>query len=119
MRNAPTSLISGTASGTVTTIGIDCSQIYAFSMHGIWTAGGTGSIVIQASNDNVVDTIGSNQASGVTNWSPIASGTIAVSGAGNSIVNFDGIAYHWVRAQYTAAGGTAGTMTLNFFSKGT
>ncbi len=118
MRNAPIALISGTAAGTVTSNGIDVSQIYAYSMHGIWTAGGTGSIVIQASNDNVPDAIATNQGSGVVNWTPIASGTMAVSGSGASLLNFDGIGYHWVRAQFVASGGTAGTMTLNFYSKG-
>lgn len=118
MRNAPVALISGTASGTVTSNGIDLSQIYAYSVHGVWTAGGTGSIVLQGSNDNVIDALATNQGSNVVNWTAVPGGTVAVSGSGSTLLNFDGIGYHWVRAQYTAAGGTAGTMTLNFFSKG-
>ena len=120
MKNSPVALINqANASGTVTSGGIFIGNTYTYSLHGFWGAGGTGSIVVQASNDDVALGQGTASASQlVTNWAPIPSGTIAVSGAGSTILNFDGVGYAWLRAVYTATGGTATTMALNYFGKG-
>lgn len=121
MKNAPIQLFNSVAaSGSVNSPGIYLANMYVYSMHGIWGAGGTGSIVIQASNDDVPFNInGTSSSSNVVNWAPIAGGTMTVSGAGSSLLNFDGIGYLWVRAAFVTTGGTSATVVLNYFGKGT
>lgn len=119
MKNAPIPLIATTAAaGTITSPGVYIANVYVYSLHGYWGSGGTGSIVVQVSNDDVpVASSGTNPSANVVNWTPVDSGTLAVSGAGNIMANFNGVGYSWVRSVYTAVGGTA-AMNLNYFGKG-
>lgn len=119
MKNAPIALINtAAASGTVSSNGIYLANIIDFSIHAYSGAGGTGSIVIQVSNDNVIPNGTSpNAASNVVNWTPVASGTISISGTGSSMLNFADAGYLWMRAVYTASGGTS-ALNVNYFGKG-
>lgn len=125
MRMTPKNLIAAAnaaSAGTVTSVGLDMGQIYTFSIHLIANGGGaagTGSIVIQGSNDLVQDTNGtsSNPAGLVTNWSSISGGTLAINDATSVISSFNAQGIKWLRVRQIATGGTV-TAVVNFFGQG-
>lgn len=121
MRSDPVRVLTaGNIASTLQTSGIYLDQLYACSFHCIWTGGGAaGTLSVQGSNDNVLVTAGTNASAGVTNWTTLtAYGTAAVSGAGSVIFDIPYTGVRWVRVNFTATGGSAGSMTVNFNGKG-
>ena len=74
----------------------------SMSIQSVSTADGVGTIKVQVSNDSVKDS--------PTNWTDLASATIAVTAASTLILAKTEVCYQWIRLVYTK---TSGTGTLN------
>lgn len=86
-------------------------QIYGLSFQAVATGSPVGSFAIQLSNDLT------DKKADVTNWTTYAASAAAVSAAGNTFINYDGVHAKWARLIYTATSGT-GTATVIYFGKG-
>jgi hypothetical protein len=86
-------------------------QIYGLSFQAVATGSPVGSFAIQLSNDLT------DSKSAVTNWTTYTASAAAVSAAGNTFINYDGVHAKWARLIYTATSGT-GSASVIYFGKG-
>lgn len=94
---------------------IDASQVYSATVQGVVTGSASaGALKLQGSNDAPYDM---NSAVPVaspwapTNWSDIASATIAISGAGTIIIPVTSICHQWLRVVQTQTAAVVQTVT--------
>jgi hypothetical protein len=86
-------------------------QIYGLSFQAVSTGAPVGSFAIQLSNDLT------DRKDEVVNWTTYTASAAAVSAAGNTFINYDGVHAKWARLIYTATSGT-GAATVIYFGKG-
>lgn len=89
---------------------IPAQFIVAISVHNTSTGLSTGTIKVQASNDapGPVDT---NGKAAPASWVDIASQTVAITAASQTLIPKFDTAYTWLRIVYTHNNGSAGTIT--------
>lgn len=93
-----TTAISAVSMGTdITSSSINVDEAYHAAVHWVYASGAapTGSLIIQASNDN-------------TNWFVVS--TTAITDNGNTLINLPSIGYSWLRLFWDYTSGT-GTLT--------
>lgn len=100
MKYAPIVAIASQAAATVNGTAIPAQDLLYVSAQAVSTGGAAGTLKFQASNDNPVS--GSGQVP--TNWSDIASASVAVSGAGSFLIPSLSLCYQWIRVVYTNTG---------------
>ena len=112
MRQVNQNIIPVQSAATVTTAAIPALNLfYASAQIAATGAGAAGTLVMQASNDDLT------AANAVpVNWSNIPSATIAVSGAGAFLIPKIELSYQWVRLVYTNSG--TGTISVVFKALG-
>jgi hypothetical protein len=92
------------SAATINSAGQDIQNVPLGAIHAVWTGAPVGTIIVQASADLT------STAASVVNWTTVSGSTVAVSGAGDVMINFSNVGYKWMRLQYTK---TSGTGTLN------
>src|SRR4051812_44891043 len=93
---------------TVNSGAVNVTQCFAASFQSVATVDGAGTVKVQFSNDPA----GLNSPA-PTNWSDIASATMAISGSSGvvGLAKID-LCYNWVRVVFTASGGTTGALSV-------
>lgn len=109
MRQVNDNIIPVQAAATVTTAAISALNLFYCSAQIAVTGSGAGTLIIQASNDDI-------QNGPPVNWSAIPSATVAVSGAGAYLIPKTEICYQFVRLVYTNSG--TGTISVVFKALG-
>lgn len=99
------------ASKNESSILIDSNQLLKISAQVVMTGNAAGTVKFQASND-FVQGVALGSGAVPTNWSDIASQTVAVSAGGVFLIPQFELSYRWLRVQYVFASGT-GTVTVN------
>lgn len=100
-------------------ITIDASQVVSASAQAVVTGTSTGTFKFQSSNDvAALCTTDSNGKQQPTNWSDIASQTVAVAGAGVIVIPKFDCCYQWIRTVFVHANAAAGTISANVNTKG-
>lgn len=97
LTNSKQILTAGDMSGDLTSVSYDLQEKSLAAMQAVYTGAPTGSLQIQGSNDNV-------------NWSSVGS-PVAISAAGNTLVNLGLVGFQFMRAFYDFTSGT-GALTL-------
>lgn len=94
------------------------NMIFGYSIQAVITGTPTGSVRLQASNDQFVEIEPGNNPPIV--WTDISGSTFTVTAAGNEMWNVSDVGYTWVRIAYTdTSGGTsAAVMNANVNIKG-
>lgn len=114
--NTVTILNATTMAGTTKVISsiVPLSNIYCMAYQYI-SAGttGAGSLQFYVSLDEGLN----EQGDGVVNWAVLDSAITIPGTIGTTVVNKDGIAYRWLKAEYTPNNGT-GTLTVKVSVKG-
>lgn len=87
---------AGNMGGNLTSVTLDVSEIRQMGIQEIYSGSPTGSLVIQSSNDG-------------SNW--FTEDTNSISSSGNKMVKLTNIGYKYIRATYTASGGS-GSLTI-------
>jgi hypothetical protein len=103
--------ISGNMATTITSLYQNIDEGVSFSVQASYTGSPVGTIQLQASNDVVL-----SSAQSPTNWTPIPKSVVAITTAGNYMVNYDLPAFTWIQLVYTPISGT-GTMYANLNTK--
>lgn len=86
-------------------------HICNFAIQLVFTGSPVGTLRIQASADSGTPDGGlSPQANGVTNWTDITASDVAITTAGNTMINVQNAGYNWVRLVYVSTSGT-GSLT--------
>lgn len=107
MRQINDNIVPATTAATITTAAIPSLNLLYCSAQITTTGAGAGTLIIQASDDYVVE------AGAVpTNWSPIPSATVTVTGNGSFLIPKIDLCYEYVRLAYTNTG--TGTMSIVF-----
>jgi len=122
MREAPFPLWTNVAlpasGGPVVTTPVLLENIFGFSIQIVWTGTPVGVFTIQGSNDLGFKNLQTGAVTGVTNWTPLTSGTISAAGsAANGMFNDVGAYFRWVQISYAPTSGT-GTASANMQIKG-
>lgn len=113
MRQENIQIIPLQAASTVTSEPIDSRNLLYCSVQMAATGSAAGTLVLQASNDIAgADGVPGPQ----SNWSPIPSATVSVSGAGAYMIPKTDLCYQWVRVVYTNSG--TGTISAVFKALG-
>jgi len=89
----------------------DLNQMAMYALQAVYTGSPNGTILVQASCDNVP------LASSVVNWTTIANSSVNISSAGSSSWNYSLIGYRWVQVVYTFSSGS-GTLNVTLNAKG-
>lgn len=111
MRQINDNIIPVQTAATITSAAIPALNLFYASAQIAVTGAGAGTLVLQASNDD------SQAANFVpTNWSPIPSATVTVTGAGAFLIPKTDLCYQWVRLVYTNTG--TGTISVVFKALG-
>ena len=79
-------------------------QIFGYSVQAVYTGSPTGTLKLQASNDN-------------TSYVDIADSSNSITGAGETMWNVTSANYAYVKVVYTASSGS-GSLTVKFFGRG-
>lgn len=111
-----TLLTAGDASGSLTSGPLLLAYAFGYAVQGTFTGTPAGTFLLQGSNDPVPNAQFVETAP--TNWSVIAGSSTAISTSGTVLINAQGTYYNWVRAVFTATGGSAGTLTVIGNTKG-
>lgn len=98
---------------TATSNAVHLSHISQYAVQIVTSGSPTGVFKIQVSCD-----LGRTNGSVPTNWSDLASATMAVSAAGISFINLVDAGYSWFRVVYTKTSGTGAITSARFHSKG-
>lgn len=86
-------------------------HICNFAIQLVFTGSPVGTLRIQASADSGTPDGGTSpQASGVSNWTDITASDVAITTAGNAMINVQNAGYNWVRLVYVSTSGT-GSLT--------
>ena len=85
-------------------------SIVLYSLQLVCTGAVTGSFKLEASNDDVDLEDYANGGKSPTNWSTVASSSVAIVAAGDVLYTVSEVPYRWVRVVYTNSGG-AGSLT--------
>ncbi len=85
-------------------------NIVLYSIQLVFTGAVTGAFRLQASNDDIDFEDYVNGAKSPTNWSDVASSTVAIVAAGDVLYTVSDVSYRWVRFVYANSGG-AGSLT--------
>lgn len=94
-------------------------HICNFAIQLVFTGTPVGTLRIQGSADAGQPDGGlSPQASGVTNWTDITSSDIAITTAGNAMINVQNAGYNWVRLVYVSTSGTGSLTSARINVKG-
>jgi hypothetical protein len=83
-------------------------HIIDYSVQCVFTGSPVGSFYLQVSNDFG---IGQNDWANAIHWTNVPSSSIAVSAAGDFVINVQNSGYNWARLVYTATSGS-GTITF-------
>jgi len=83
-------------------------NLFKASVQMVCTGAAAGTLVLQASNDDLTTLPGSAQVP--TNWTNIPSATVSISGAGTYLIPATDICYQYIRASYTNSG--SGTIAV-------
>lgn len=97
---------------------IDASQIQYVSAQCVSTGSSTGTVNIQASNDETpaVDSAG-NPAP--THWTNVPTvGTVTIAAGSVTLIPVFLIGYRWIRSDYVHNNGAAGTITVSLTTQG-
>src|SRR5271165_5923172 len=111
------------SAGDMTTIlhssPLELAYAFGYSIQGTYSGSPVGTLILEGSNDvPTPQDANFNLASFVpTNWTTIASSTIAISGPDAILYNFSGAFYRYVRATYTPISGS-GALTIVGNTKG-
>lgn len=109
MRQENIHIIPVQAAATVTTAAIDSRNLFACSAQITATGAGAGTLIIQASDDDIPN-------GPPVNWSPIPLATITVSAAGAFLIPRTELCYQYVRLVFTNTG--TGTISVVFKALG-
>lgn len=88
------------------------SDIYGFCIQAVITGTPTGTLKLQASNDPFKYVVNGGVQT-PTHWTDIADSSFSVVAAGNTVWNYNGAFYTFVRVVYTDASSGASTAVLN------
>lgn len=111
MREVNQNIIPVQAAATITTIAVRAQNLFYVSVQVSSTGAGAGTLKLQASNDQPVQ---SNVVP--TNWSDVPTASVAVSGAGAFLIPKTDLCYEWIRLVYTNSG--TGTISAVFKALG-
>jgi len=111
MRQVNDNIIPVQAAATVTSAAIPALNLFCCSAQIAVTGAGAGTLVLQASDDD-----GHAANFTPTNWSPIPSATVTVTGSGAFLIPYTLLCYQWVRLVYTNTG--TGTISIIFKALG-
>lgn len=84
-------------------------QISSTNIHCIYTGTPSGTLVLQASNDDVPKTQ-------IANWTDISGSSVAIAAAGDTMYNNPYSIYKWIRVKYTRTAST-GSMDCYYMGK--
>jgi hypothetical protein len=102
------SAVTTTANGTA----IPTYLVYGASCQAVATGTIAGTLKLQVSNDPASGNVTP------TNWTDLSGATVPITGtAGTFLIPYQQLCYQWVRAVFTASGGT-GTLTANMTMQG-
>ena len=110
MRQVNENIIPLQAAASITSAAIPALNLFYCSAQIAATGASAGTLVIQASNDDFVN------GNPPTNWSPIPTATVTVTGSGAYLIPKIDLCYQWVRLAYTNTG--AGTISVVFKALG-
>jgi hypothetical protein len=111
MRPLNDNIILSQTAATITTAAIPALNLFSCSAQITSTGSGSGTLIIQASNDDPT-----SPTMPPTNWSPIPSATVTVTGAGAFLIPKTDLCYQYVRLVYTNTG--TGTISVVFKALG-
>jgi len=112
MRQVHIQALASQTAATVNSAAIPAMNLFYCSAQIAATGSAAGTLVIQASNDDL-----SGEPTLVpTNWSSIATATVSVAGAGAYLIPTITLCYQYVRVSYTNTG--AGTIAVTFKALG-
>lgn len=109
MRQENIHIIPVQAAASVTTAAIDARNLFACSAQLTATGAGGGTLIIQASDDDIPN-------GPPVNWSPIPLATITVTSAGAFLIPRTELCYQYVRLVFTNTG--TGTISAVFKALG-
>lgn len=98
------------AGGTMPGAAVDSADLVRCTVQAVVTGSPVGSLVVQASNDNVTGATADKAAAAATNWTAIPGAAVAVNGAGTYLIPVVELAYRAIRVAYVPTSGT-GTLT--------
>lgn len=105
------------AAASFNSVAVDSSYLVASSLQAVVTGTSTGTLTYQVSNDSPdMCTTSSTGALVPTNWTPLTSQTVSVTGAGNFLIPKFDTSYRWMRIAYVATNAAAGTIRANMQS---
>lgn len=96
---------------------IPALQLIMASAQAVVTGTSTGTLNIQASNDQPSG-VDANGLPVVSHWSNISGATIAIAGAGNYLIPKIDVCYAWIRADFVHANSASGTISVNVQTSG-
>lgn len=103
---------------SITSDTINLENILYLAIQAIWTGTPTGTIKLQGSCDTGTTIAGNTEGAGVSNWTDIASATLAPGGSASSgFIELKETGMKWARLVYTRSGGS-GALTARFNAKG-
>jgi hypothetical protein len=108
MRQLNDNVLPTQAAATINSSAILSLNMFYASAQIVCTGAAAGTLVIQASNDDLTTTPASNQLP--VNWSNIPSATVTVTGAGVYLIPKFDLCYQYIRASYTNTG--SGTISV-------
>jgi hypothetical protein len=112
MRQLHINAIPSQTAATVNSAAILAVNLFYCSAQISVTGAGAGTLVIQASDDDLTN----EPTLSPTNWSNIPSATVSVTGAGTYLIPTTTLCYQYVRVSYTNTG--TGTIAVTFKALG-
>lgn len=104
-------VVNGDMSGNINSSPTNLNECVSYSIQAVMTGSPTGTIELQASNDNV-----KSSAEAPVNWTTITESEADITAAGTYMVNVELPSYSWVRLVYTRTGGN-GSMNARINAK--
>lgn len=117
LTNRYTALSAADASIDETSAAIPAAQVFNASLQAVVTGTSTGTLKFQMSNDQP-GPLTSTGAPKPTNWTDIASQTVAIAGANTYIIPKFDVCYEWLRVVFVHTNSASGTITVNVKTNG-
>lgn len=87
-------------------------DIYGFCIQAVITGTPTGTLKLQASSDALNES-GSGRVAPAINWTDVANSSFAITTSGNTVWNYNGAFFNFVRVVYLDSSGGTSTAVLN------